>query len=987
MVLIAGLATAGEAQRDPELLARIRFLEPVEKLARDGRPAEAREHALRLLPAIEAAHGESSFEVAALLDEIAGLAYSTGRAADPAAAAAIDRSLRIKRTILGGDHPEVARSLNAKAVLLGVSGHPEAAQPLYEQALRIRREAHGPGARSVAESLMNLAVLHGKQGRYDEAWPLAREALAIREASFAADHPLIATTALNLGRLALLRGDYGRAWELVDRSRRIVLRAHGEDHPQLVFSYQNLSQLAHLQGDWRLARENADEALRVALAAHGEHHPLVASVQANLADLHLRLGQLSEARRLASASATAFDVALGPEHPDSARALQVLADVEAREAGAEAARALLERVLAIRRKAFPAAHPATAESLLKLAAVSRDEGDLDGAERLSLEALAVRREVLGGEHPGVAAALAELARLASLRGERQDAFKLGLEAESLGRRHLQGTLRSLPEREGLAYAARRVSSLDLLLSLLAQMPEPDFTVAVWQALASGRALVLDEMAHRHRHSDEATVESQLAALARIRERLARQIYRGPDPQNPSHYRHRLATAVARKDAAERALARASVGFRRQQEVREVRWPDVAAMLAEDTGLVSFARFERSAPGPGNPATFYMAFVGRSRGPLVAVPLASGEAIDSAVDRWSAEVSRPPQPLRTAARRAEERYRRAAAELARLVWQPLEPLLEGIDKLLIVPDGELFRVSIPTLVNRHGRYLVEAGPRVQWLSAERELLSRPSAAAGRGLLAVAAPDFGSATESSLSASSGADAARALGCEDLWRFSFDDLPGARQEAARIIEVWNDPNDPAAARGPVQQLSGAQASEERFKALAPGSRILHLATHGFFLDRACFGARSPELENPLLFAGLALAGFNRRRQMRDGEEDGVLTAEEIASLDLAGVETVVLSACGSGLGPVHAGEGVLGLQRAFRIAGVETLVMSLWAVEDAATREWMVNLYKAWGAGLGTAEAVRAASLSLLRDRRRLDLSTHPFYWGAFVSAGGS
>jgi CHAT domain-containing protein len=142
----------------------------------------------------------------------------------------------------------------------------------------------------------------------------------------------------------------------------------------------------------------------------------------------------------------------------------------------------------------------------------------------------------------------------------------------------------------------------------------------------------------------------------------------------------------------------------------------------------------------------------------------------------------------------------------------------------------------------------------------------------------------------------------------------------------------------------------------------------------------------ENPLLLSGLALAGANRRAIASGDEEDGILTAEEVASLNLSGVEWAVLSACDTGLGEIKAGEGVFGLRRAFQIAGARTVIMSLWSVEDRAAMTWMRALYEGRLArNLDTAAAVREASLTVLRQRRARGQSTHPFYWAGFVASG--
>ena len=203
----------------------------------------------------------------------------------------------------------------------------------------------------------------------------------------------------------------------------------------------------------------------------------------------------------------------------------------------------------------------------------------------------------------------------------------------------------------------------------------------------------------------------------------------------------------------------------------------------------------------------------------------------------------------------------------------------------------------------------------------------------------------------------------------------------------------------------LRGSQATEASFRKLSPGKRILHLATHGFFLGEHCRPAEPVSRGIGGLVSTTEMIAVHPRpwtapcdspgwpwpaptsgSPRRGTADDGILTAEEIGLLDLGGVEWAVLSACDSGAGTVAIGEGVLGLRRAFLIAGARSVIMSLWAVDDAAGREWMGALYEArLGRGLSTAGAVREASLQMLRQRRARGVTTHPFYWAAFVAAG--
>jgi CHAT domain-containing protein len=187
-------------------------------------------------------------------------------------------------------------------------------------------------------------------------------------------------------------------------------------------------------------------------------------------------------------------------------------------------------------------------------------------------------------------------------------------------------------------------------------------------------------------------------------------------------------------------------------------------------------------------------------------------------------------------------------------------------------------------------------------------------------------------------------------------------------------------------VLSKSGARESELK-RVTSP--KFLHIATHGFFVENpvgligsGADGTRGavPSIakRNPLLRSGLAFAGANSRIS---GEDDGILTALEVTGLDLRGSRLVVLSACDTGMGEVKTGEGVFGLRRAFKLAGAESLVMSLWPVSDQVTKELMSGYYRNLKLGLGRGESLRRVQLEMLAKPAR----RHPFYWASFIHAG--
>jgi CHAT domain-containing protein len=205
-------------------------------------------------------------------------------------------------------------------------------------------------------------------------------------------------------------------------------------------------------------------------------------------------------------------------------------------------------------------------------------------------------------------------------------------------------------------------------------------------------------------------------------------------------------------------------------------------------------------------------------------------------------------------------------------------------------------------------------------------------------------------------------------------FDRLPASAREVEDVAALWK-----LSGSGEALALTGASASKEAFRLQAGHKRVLHLASHGFFLGSEC-RPEGATAANPLLLSGIVLAGANSSRA------NGILTAEEIAGMNLDGVDWAVLSACDTALGQYLAGEGVFGLRRAFQQAGARTVIMSLWPADDGVTRAWMHVLYQGrFAAHLDTAKSVQQASLSLLRARRKIGSSTHPLYWGGFIAAG--
>jgi CHAT domain-containing protein len=595
------------------------------------------------------------------------------------------------------------------------------------------------------------------------------------------------------------------------------------------------------------------------------------------------------------------------------------------------------------------------------------------------------------------------------RGQGDVALQEALAAEDAARKFLRTTLRYLPEREALSYVRQRPSGLNVALTLAAGDPTGDPT-PVLDAVVRSRALVFDEIAARQRTVEslaERDIADRRSAWKAARQRLANLTVRaGREASSPTHIAL-LQEARREAERAERVLAEQSAAFQAEHRP-DVGQEDVRRRLPSRTALVSFVQYERlidggSAASGARTVLSYAAFVLTPALPKpVIVPLGAAYEVDADVVAWRKEVTGG--AARSGSLVATERSLRTVGErLKARIWNPIEPHIQNVDRVFIVLDGALHLVNFAALPTGESEYLIDRGPLIHHLTSERDLveLSTAAPATSEGLLALggAAFDSSNASETATGIPSGVDATRA-GCGSFDSMRFNPLPGTRQEVEGLVRIWRL----GGRRQAVNLLTGMSASEGAFKARAPGHRVLHLATHGFFLGGDCptdatqtravggltaaigSGAVRATAESPLLQSGLALAGANHGTQAAADEEDGILTAEEVAALKLDGVEWVVLSACDTGLGEIRAGEGVFGLRRAFQIAGARTVIMSLWSVDDQATRSWMRALYEdRFQKGLSTADAVRGASLAVLQERRAKGQSTHPFFWAAFVAAG--
>jgi CHAT domain-containing protein len=657
---------------------------------------------------------------------------------------------------------------------------------------------------------------------------------------------------------------------------------------------------------------------------------------------------------------------------------------------------LYQESLDINREQLGERHPDVAISLNNLAGLYQAQGRYGEAEPLYQESLNIRQEQLGERHPAVAASLNNLALLYLAQENLLraiQAFQAGLAIEEA---NLEVTLATLTEAQRQDYAATLNGSTDIATSLSLQAAEAQPLGLITLLRRKGRLLEAGSSS-RQRLRQNLTPEDQavLNDLVSVQQQLATLTFNPPANLPPEDYRAQLAELNTRATDLDKTLAQRSAVFRAESEPVEI--ATVQAQIPAHGVLVEYSRYYpfdvRADQDNRWGAPRYAAYLLFPNGDIQAIDLGDAAAIDNAVENFITLLQDPRADLRATIVREinPEVVEDAGGILQTLLLDPIAPYIQDRQHLLISPDSQLNRLPFEALVTDNGQYLVEQY-QISYLSSGRDLLKfdvvEPSS---EPAVIVANPDYESASAPSSVAGEFANQASegsaSRSSTDMGRLTVTPLPGTAAEVAAIATLL-----PGATI-----LTEANATENALKQTQrPG--ILHIATHGFFLEDAprpepadnrgliasadgsrAFAAISAPIENPLLRSGLALAGFNTRTS---GDEDGVFTALEAANLNLYGTQLVVLSACDTGLGDINNGEGVYGLRRAFAIAGAESQLLSLWQVSDYGTQSLMTRYYQNLMAGMGRSEALRAVQLEMIRAGGEY---AHPYYWAAFILAG--
>lgn len=808
----------------------------------------------------------------------------------------------------------------------------------------------------MAESYRDLATVLLERARPLEAEPLLRRALQLQEQALGKSHPALGKTLLHLGELY----QYQQRTEEAERCLReagAIARDHlGDTSMAYLAPRRKLAELFSSQRRYDLADSIIHDCIAITRRTAGERHPSLVPLLLLKIEIERSRGSAAIALNLLDTANLIAAATIGQSHPLSVQLLKEEAAVQLQLGRMPAADSLIVAGMKLTSDLYGANHPVVAEFLELRAMVFAKIRQFDSMAEVSAEALRVRiADVLKNGHV-------------------------------------------LSERDAITFAAQLHHARDLVLSAFYAAGPSAATLdsAVATALLNTKGLVLDQESRRNRgifsEADSTTLRQQ-RQVQYARYRLSQLVlHSGRDHSSSQRDLQQIDSLRFTLDSLERELALGK-GSLRNESPAMVAVARINAMLGAGAMAIEYTRFSLFSGDMETSSPWYAAIVlERGRAPRLYFP-GSARTVDSQISRYSHHMKEIMQQTGLPSTADLAAYGEIVRPLTGALLPNNQAALPRYNRLIVSPDDALYALSFAGLPMGAGAYLSES-ILVTYASHLRGQIASTAEPRGSTLLSIGGPTFDSLPQPIEIAAASVDGVeqdesthflRSLSAHcSILSEGAADLPSARREAHRVAEIWSSR---MGYRSNVRV--GSLATEQYLKAFAGAYGCIHLATHGFSLPSECISGTSvtgddlPE-RNQLLRTGLCLAGINIRanRAVDDRSDDGLLTAYEIAVLDLRPVSLVVLSACESGASKGRAGEGVYGLRRAFEIAGVETIVSSLWDVDDRRTNRFMTTFYSGMCDSISVARALQQAQLAelkLLRTNKRVD---HPALWAPFV-----
>jgi tetratricopeptide (TPR) repeat protein len=884
---------------------------------------------------------------------------------------------------LGKEHSWYGVYLNNLAELYRTMGDYSKALPLYLEALENTEKSLGKEHSSYGVYLNNLAELYESMGEYPKALLLYLEALENTEKSLGKEHSSYGVRLNNLAGLYRTMGDYSKALPLYLEALENTEKSLGKEHSWYGVYLSGLASLYNSMGDYSKALPLYLEALENTEKSLGKEHSEYGVRLNNLAELYRTMGDYSKALPLYLEALENTEKSLGKEHPNYGVRLNNLAGLYRRMGDYPKALPLYLEALENTEKSLGKEHPNYGVRLNNLAVLYRTMGDYPKALPLYLETLENTEKSLGKEHSEYGVRLNNLAELYRTMGDYSKALPLYLEAIENISKQLEQAFSFMSESQKEQFLKTVDFNFEVYQSFFTRYSteKPEVAQHAYDIELATKGMILQsgiQTRQAIQNSGDSTALQKFDEWSLYKNLLAKQ-YSLPIAERRSD----LKELEDKAEKAEGELSRLSAAFGESKALSGIRWQDVQKQLGNNEVAIEFTSFNYRNNKEWTDSTLYIALVLRKddKHPHL-IPLFEQQQLDSLLaSKGSSD-----------AEFVSNLYQNYNG-LYELVWQPLEQYVPKGSTVYFASSGSLHQIAMHAISLPDGSVLSDAY-NLHQLSTTAMLTRQvektntlPQHIALFGGIRYDATSTSPQTPTNedfltqkLSFSLPKDLVRG---SESWTY----LPGTLKEVEKIAAI--------AGQQKIKYTlhTGKDAEEEKFKQLSgkQAPEVLHIATHGFFFpdpkkelpDNLMRLDNEKQVykqsDNPLYRSGLLFAGANKAwlgEEQTEGE-DGILSAYEVSFQYFGNTKLVVLSACETGLGDIKGSEGVFGLQRAFKAAGVQYLMMSLWKVPDAATSEFMESFYTEWFKG-NTIEQAFQNTQNQMKTKYR----NEPYKWAAFV-----
>lgn len=856
--------------------------------------------------------------------------------------------------------------------IYNINGQTDDAEKTLKKAYRLSNRLSGLEQFAELDSPEDLAATYLNSGNYDAAGSTLDKIIKSKTKNYGAEDYKLYTAYYLKGQLNYTMGEYTVAEDFVRKAQKSLSGSSiGEDGSKSLETEILLADIYTGMGNYEKAEEKYDYALNRWRVKFGRNHIKSAEILTKKAKLFLKYGEeREEVVVMLDTAARIIEVAVSDRHPQYAEAIELKGKVLIELENFDEALNLLNLAAGIYEDTYGGKHLKSADNNAIIGDLYYRKGDFKVAVSRYEKSIKSYKSLFDEYHPKYVGTVTKVAQAHYADGNFKDAAKSLDEATEIYLSFIRRFFPALSEKEKANFWLSIRPAFELYNSLAVKYGSEKNKVIkkMYSNQLATKALLLNSSVKIKRTILQSNNPVLIEEFNDLQEKRAllistlgmTQAERNLNDLNPGSIEREI-------NRLEKSLSE-QTGVFDEQSTDVPSWRKVKRTLADDEAVVEIIRFNYFDTRFTD-STLYAALIitpdTRRRPELVV--LGNGSELE---DRYFKYYTN------TVKFKTKDKYS------YKNFWEPIEAELSGASKVYFSPDGVYNQLN-PETFDNGSNYLIDEYEFVQVSNSKDLVQDSQSPAEGEKVSTAVLfgnPDFTLAGES-VSDDETAEVNRTTTVNKV--SSVAPLPGAEKEVKELesfleTRAWE-----------TEKYLNAAATEEKVKAVR-SPKVLHIATHGFFVDEETLEGQDntneivQEYKNPLLKSGLLFTGSDKLLKTGNvfefNREEGILTAYEAMSLSLENTELVVLSACETGRGEIQAGEGVFGLQRAFKVAGADAIIMTLFKVDDEATQKLMKYFYGYWLESGNKREAFMKAKQQI---KQQYD---SPIYWGSFVMVGG-